>query len=287
MKKGKSWSVRLPRVSLRLPTVSINFPVLRGIRMSGGRLLAGSMGIIAIIFAAGLLLVMNTGEPDPTWPDAGAVYTAPSKVGIPLANPEDPEVRSQTVQINLPSGIRLDEISFYGTSLGKSGLTASLEIQGTTTAYIVVDDIIFRDSEFPTLDFANSEFYDFVATSTVEAAGHTISYTPSTSTSDITVGSVRGAANYSSPAGKIVDRIVIKIDSSATSDAIIGRIVFDGVKASVGGVDLDYVKAGKLLMENVKVGDDGDIDSPDFVINPSVSVNNMTETVVDKPVNIR
>ena len=37
----------------------------------------------------------------------------------------------------------------------------------------------------------------------------------------------------------------------------------------------------------VKIGDDGDIDSADFVINSSVNVNNVTDGIVERPIFIR
>jgi hypothetical protein len=68
---------------------------------------------------------------------------------------------------------------------------------------------------------------------------------------------------------------------------VIDNLTIDNVRTWVGGFDLDYVKAGTLTMENLKVGDDGNIDTADLVINSTVSYNNMTDGVVDSPINIK
>ena len=40
-------------------------------------------------------------------------------------------------------------------------------------------------------------------------------------------------------------------------------------------------------MENVRIGDDGDINSADFVIQSSVSINTVYDGVVEEPIFIR
>ena len=65
------------------------------------------------------------------------------------------------------------------------------------------------------------------------------------------------------------------------------NIIIDGVRTWVGVFDLDYVKAGTLTMESLRVGDDGDINSADLVLNSTVSFNNVTDGVVEAPINIK
>jgi hypothetical protein len=195
------------------------------------------------------------------------------------------QLAGQTRQINLPAGVRVNEILFENISLGKAGLETAVTIRGTSTGYILVDELIIKNSEFPTLDFANSEFFTFTATSTVLVAGHTISDTASTTLSDFTFGSEIGAANYILR-DKAVDRLIVWVSSTGT-DVIIDKLTFDGVLAHTGGFDLDWVKVGTITLENVRVGDDGDIGSPDFIINPSVFVTNANDGVEDSPINIR
>jgi hypothetical protein len=165
-------------------------------------------------------------------------------------------------------------------------LTNSFELQGTSTGYIVVDEIeIIGGSEFPTMDWANAEFYTMVASSTVETAGHTLSPTMSTTTAQFSIGSTRGAAQYEA-SNMVVDRIIIKA-STAGGDILIRRLIIDGVKASVGAFDADYVKAGKITFSDLRVGNDGDINTPSAIWNTTVSVTNLIDNIVDKPIFIR
>jgi hypothetical protein len=85
----------------------------------------------------------------------------------------------------------------------------------------------------------------------------------------------------------VVDRIIITALLGATSDVIIDELILDGVNASVGAFDLDWVKAGTVTLENLKVGDDGDINSADLVMNSTVWFNSVVDGVVEKPINIK
>jgi len=292
--KNKKFSLRLPSFtsikfgsfgSFKLPTFGkIRNPLPSGLYLGGGKLIVISLGTVALGFIASLFLLMSKGEQEITWPMTGAVYEAPSMIGARVVDEETPMEASQTLQINLPGGIRLDEINLVNISLGKAALATAFSIQGTSTAYIVVDDIIITNSEFPSMDFGNSEIYSINATSSVEVAGHTFNMTATTTIADITIGSGRGVASYDAE-DMIVDRIVIVC--TGTSDCVIDTINIDGVKAWIGNFDLDYVKAGTLTMSNLRVGDDGDINSADLVINSTVSFNNVMDGVVEKPINIK
>jgi hypothetical protein len=292
-KRKFSFSLPALRISMSrfgtvlLPGISkLRVPLPGGVYLGGGRLILVSLSTVMLGFLAGLFLLISSGAQEIVWPQAGAIYEAPSFIGASRVDTEQPEVQSQTLQLNLPAGIRIDTISFKNVSLGKSGLTNAFEIQGSSTAYIIIDEMIITGgSEFPTMDFANGEIYEFHATSTVEAAGHTVNITMSTSTSAYTIGSTRGAAQYEAE-NMVVDRVILKF-SSTGADILIRRLIIDGVKASSGAFDMDYVKIGKLTMSDLKVGDDGDINSADLVVNSSISITNLSDGIVDKPIFIR
>lgn len=292
-KRKFSFSLPALRISMSrfgtvlLPGISkLRVPLPGGVYLGGGRLILVSMSTVLLGFLGGLFLLISSGAQEIVWPQPGAVYEAPSFIGAARVDTEQPEVQSQTLQLNLPAGIRLDTVSFTNVSLGKEGLTNSFEIQGSSTAYIIIDEMVITGgSEFPTMDFANGEIYEFNATSTVEAAGHTVDITMSTSTSQHTIGSTRGAAQYEAE-DMIVDRVILKF-SGTGADILIRRLIIDGVKASVGAFDMDYVKIGKLTMSDLKVGDDGDINSADLVVNSSISITNLADGIVDKPIYIR
>ena len=291
--KNKKVSFNFPKISINTSKLgTFKFPSLRNIRipfptniyLSGSKLIIGSLSTVVLGFIAATFVFINTGNAEIVYPQPGQ-YIVPSKVGQAMIDPEFPADKSQTLQLNIPPGTRLNKVTFKNVSLGKSGLTTAFQINGTSTAYIVVDELIIKNSEFPSMDFANADFFKVNATSSVEAAGHTFSPTVTTTLSDFTIGSVRGAADYVAE-DMVVDRIIIQA-SAGGADILISQLVLDGVKASVGNFDLDYAKAGTLEMAGLRVGDDGDINSADLVINTSVNVTSVQDGVVESAIFIR
>lgn len=277
-------SVKIPRIgAFTMPALRLRLPIPTGIYVGGGKLVLIPLATLVLGFLAGMFLLISKGDQQLTWPMAGASYTAPSMVGTKVVDKEAPTEVSQTLQLTLPAGIRLDKVEFINVSLGKQGLDTAFQIVGTTSTYIVVENLIIRNSEFPSMTFDNADFFTLNATSSVFAAGHTFNLAASTSTVDYTVGSLRGVATYQA-SDMTVDRIIIMTSGFGT-DIVIGELILDGVRASVGTFDLDYVKAGTLTLENLRVGDDGDIESPDLIMN--VSVTTSVDGVVDRAIFIR
>jgi len=290
------------KVSLKIPSLNIklgrlgsfkfpqfwNFkiPLPGGIYMGGGKLIVGSMATVAIGFLASLFVLISSGDQELTFPMLGASYEAPSMIGSPVVDREFPSDRSQTLQINMPAGIRLDEVSFKNISLGKTGLTDSFQIAGTSTSDVItIDTLTIKNSEFPTMDWAAGDIYTLTATTDVVAAGHTFSMTMASTTNDVVIGSGRGATSYIAE-DMTVDRILI-IQSTTGGDVLIDTMTLDGVRAFAGAFNADNFEIGRLILENVRIGDDGDINSADFVINSSVNVNTVNDGVREEPVFIR
>ena len=165
-KKNKSFKKK--KVNLKLPSFGgLSFgsfgsfklpkwgrpslPVPSGIYLGGGKLILFSLGTVALGFIASMFLLMSTGEQEITWPMTGAEYNAPSMIGAAVVDTETPEEASQTLKINLTGGTRLDKITLTDISLGKADLATAFQIAGTSTAYIVVDDLIIRNSELKLL----------------------------------------------------------------------------------------------------------------------------------------
>ena len=294
--KRRRISLRIPSLSFklgRLGTFSIpklwafNIPLPGGIYMGGGKLIVGSLTTVSLGFIASMFVLISSGDQEITFPMLGAMYDAPSMIGSPVVDAEFPMDRSQTLQINLPPSLRVDEISFTNVSLGKNGLTNAFKISGSSTvSTLTIDDLIIRNSEFPTMDFSNSSIYKVVATSSVIVAGHTFSQTMGTST-DVVIGSGRGAVSYVAE-DMVVDRIILTYTGGATSsDVIIDKVILDGVKAWTGAFDADYLDIGTLTLENIRVGNDGDINDADLVISDTVTVNSMLDGVIEAPIHIR
>ena len=262
----KDRKFNIPNISMKLPKFwNFRVPIGGGIHLGGGKLIIGSLSVVALGFVSSMFLLISTGEQQITFPQTGASYTAPNHVGNRIVDPEFPADRSQTLQINMPAGIRMDVVKFENISLGKSGLTDA--------------------SEFPTMDWANGDIYSIVATTSVVVAGHTFSPTMSSTTNDVVIGSGRGATSYEAK-DMVVDRILL-LQSTAGADVIIDTLILDGVRAWTGAFNADYFEIGTLTLENVRIGDDGDINSADLIINTSVKVNSVADGVVEEPVFIR
>ena len=276
-----------PNLRMRLPRFwGFRVPIGGGVHLGGGKLILGSMSVVAIGFIASMFVLISSGEQQITFPDTGAVYNAPGHIGTRIVDEEFPADRSQTLQINMPAGIRMDVVKFENISLGKAGLTDAFQLSGTsTTDVITIDELIIRNSEFPTMDWANGDIYKINATSSVVVAGHTFSPTMSSTTNDVVIGSGRGATSYEAK-DMVVDRILL-IQTTTGGDVIIDKLILDGVRAWTGAFNADYFEIGTLTLENVRIGDDGDINSADLIINTSVKVNSVADGVVEEPVFIR
>jgi hypothetical protein len=273
--------------SLKLPKFwTFRVPVGGGIYMGGGKLIVGSLSAVALGFLAAVFLLVSTGEQQITFPMLGASYEAPSMVGHVIVDAEFPAQRSQTLQLNIPQGTRVELISFENISLGKGGLTDAFQLTGTsTTDMLTIEEVIIEDSEFPTMDWANGYVYTINATSSVVAAGHTFSPTMASTTNDVSMSSTRGAVSYDAK-DMTVDRIIIR-QTTTGGDVLIKKLHLKNVNAHTGAFNGDYFEIGTLTLKNVRIGDDGDIDSADLIINSSVNANTVNDGVQEQPVFIR
>ena len=288
-KKFNTPTVRfgIPNLTAKLPRFwNFKIPIFGGLYMGGGKFIVVSFSTIAIGFIASLFVLINSGEQQITFPMLGAQYTAPSMVGNNIVDREFPAERSQTLQINMPASLRLDLVSFKNINLGKSGLTDAFQIAGTSTSDVItIETVTIKNSSFPTMDWANGDIFKINATSSVIAAGHTFSPTMASSTNDVVIGSGRGATSYIAE-DMTVDRILL-LQSTIGGDVVIENLILDNVNAWTGAFNADYFEIGTLILENIRIGDDGDINSADLVINSSVKVNTVNDGVQEEPVFIR
>ena len=288
-KKFNTPTVRfgIPNITAKLPRFwNFKIPIFGGLYMGGGKFVVISFSTIAIGFIASLFVLINSGEQQITFPMPGAQYTAPSMVGNNIVDREFPADRSQTLQINMPANLRLDLVSFKNINLGKQGLTDAFQIAGTSTSDVItIETVTIKNSSFPTMDWANGNIFTVNATSSVIAAGHTFSPTMASSTNDVVIGSGRGATSYIAE-DMTVDRILL-LQSTTGGDVVIENLILDNVNAWTGAFNSDYFEIGTLILENIRIGDDGDINSADLVINSSVSVNTVNDGVQEEPIWIR
>ena len=283
----RDFTFSIPSLSVRFGGLArLRLPLPGGVYLGGGKLIVGSMATVALGFIASMFVLISSGDQEITWPMVGASYDAPSMIGNPVVDREFPADRSQTLQINVPANLRLDKVTFTNINLGKAGITDAFQITGTSTSdMITIDTLTIKNSEFPTMDFANGDIYEITATTDVVAAGHTFEMTMASTTNDVVIGSGRGATSYVAE-NMTVDRIILN-QTTTGGDVLIDEMTLDGVRAWTGAFNADYFEIGRLILENVRIGDDGDINSADLVIHSSVSVNTVADGVLEEPVFIR
>jgi hypothetical protein len=282
-------SARLPQIGLpylKLLT-AVRIPIPKAFKFGGGRAALVSILVVAGGFGASFALIIGNTNNVPTWPEAGAVYALPNVSGQRLAPDEsDPATRSQTLQINLADGVRLDKLELRNISLGKAGLAKSFEVSrtsGVTGAQISVGLITIRNSSAPTLDFANIETGCITLQGQVD--GHTNAVQIDSTISTLVIDSDRGAGTYT-VSDSTVDRIII--NTNGDTGAVIGEILIDNVDASVGAWDWDYIRAGCIVFESTnQFGDGSGINSASAVFNSTVKARVITDNLVDTPVSVK
>jgi hypothetical protein len=242
-----------------------------------------SILVVAGGFGASFALVINGTSDVPTWPEAGAVYTLPNLNGQRLApDVSDPATRSQTLQINLGNGVRLDKLELSRLDLGKAGLTDSLAVTGVTGAQVNVGLITIRNSSAPSLDWANIETGCISLAGKVD--GHTNAISVDSTVPNLVIDSDRGAGTYIA-SDSTVDRVII---NTVGGDATIGEILIDDVDSSVGGWNWDFIKAGCIVLEASNTfGDGSGINSASAVFNSTVKARVITDNLVDTPVSVK
>ena len=217
------------------------------------------------------------------WPKAGAEYSLPQTMGHKLEPYEDGS-ESQTLKINLADGTRLSSLTLNNLDLGKTGLTDCIEItraQGNSSGWLYVDNWTATGVTAPSADFANSEIANLSLAAYVD--GHTVEATIDSTITDLEISSTRGSGTFTAQ-NSVVDRVLIVL----AGDAVISTLAMTDVDCSVGGWNVDYVKAGSFTMDNTsKFGDGDGIDTADFVVNSTVKTRVMTDNLVDTPITVK
>ena len=280
-------SARLPQIGLpylKLLT-AIRIPIPKMIKVGGFRAALMSLLVVAGGFGASFALIINGTSDVPTWPEAGAQYALPNINGERLAPDETtPMERSQTLKINLASGVRLESLTLNNLDLGKAGLTDCIEItraQGNSSGWLYVDNWTATGVTAPSADFANAEIANLSMAAYVD--GHTVEATIDSTITDLEIQSTRGSGTFTAQ-NSVVDRVLIVL----AGDAVIGTLAMTDVDCSVGGWNVDYVKAGSFTMDNTsKFGDGDGINTADFVVNATVKTRVMVDNLVDTPITVK
>ena len=261
--------------ALRLPMPSFSFD------LSGGRGVVTALGIVGVAFGVAFTFVIATTDDTPMWPEAGAVYALPSKVGIPLApDPVTPAQKSQTLEVRLADGTRLEKLE-VDLQMGKAGLADCISIErGAGTGYLWVDTFTMDKLVAPTLILSASYIHQLTLSGNTD--GHHTGPVQNSTTPDITIESLRESGVYTSSGAGRVDRLLITL----LGDAYVKDVSITG-KCSVGAVDLDFIKAGTLAITNVEIGDDGNVNTAAVDIDSGTTVHSVTDGFTDKPIIVK
>ena len=273
---------------LRLPALPSKPPMLRvslGNQSTGRAVVFSVVLASAVVATAIFFAVKDVASSHWDWPDAGAEYNLPQKMGAKLPKYED-GTDSHTLQINLADGVRLDKLWLKNLDLGKSGLSESFTVNrtsGVTGAMVNVGQFTITNSSAPTLDWANMEVGSISLGAYVD--GHTNAIQIDSTIPQIVIDSDRGAGTYVAE-NSVVDRIIIS--TNGDTGAYIGEIIVDGVTSSVGSWNFDYLRIGVLTMDNTnQFGDGSGINSASAVFNSSIKSRSITDSLVDKPLRIQ
>ena len=276
----------LPRIAL--PRAGMKLPAIGGIRLGNSKvkwIVLGTVILSASVVGTGMwLAIKDVVSSSYDWPRAGASYDLGSPLGTmgeELKNYED-ETPSQTLQINLADGVRISTLTFENLDMGRTGLTDCVVVQrGAGTGYLYVDDIVMTGVSAPSLDWANSE----IGTLTIAGStdGHTFGATIDSTIADQVIVSTRGAGTFEAKDSS-VDRLIL----SLAGDATVGTLTFEDVSCSVGGWNIDYVKASTLTQDATsKFGSGSGINTADYVLQSTLSYRSATDNIIDTPIKVQ
>jgi hypothetical protein len=279
-------SARFPRFKLpQLRMLSaLSIPMPKTLRVGSPKAALLSLVVVAIGFGATIFMVIAGTSTEILWPEAGAEYALPDLVGVALEpDPENPADANHTLQINLAAGVRLTTLTLNNLDLGKAGLTDCVTIQRTTntTGWLYVDTWVMTGVSAPSLSMENVETGNLVLQAYTD--GHAMDATIDSTITEININSSRGSGEFTAQ-NSVVDRVIIEMHG----DAIIGTLTMTDVDCSVGGFNIDYVKAGSITMDATsKFGDGDGINLADFVVASTVKARTITDSLVDTPITVK
>jgi hypothetical protein len=296
---------RTPEVNMSLPSIGgwsppkLRIASLRGLRVGGGVWRVSTIGFAfgLIVTTIAILSAVSGLNAAPTWPSP-ALYNASLvqpdhsvQVGQDwdqfFTDQTPAEVRklqTMTLQLNM-SGARAGDITIDGLNIGKaSGLSDAIQLIGASGKWLECDEIIISNVVATALSLENSEIYELVLTNNI-ADGLSVSPTLDNAVLDIVVQSTRGAVSVPAVSNGDYDRIIL---STITASSQCRTLTLSNIKAFGAGINIDYVKAGKLTIQSSVIGSGSGINSADFVITATTKIQSLSSTGnVERPVKIQ
>ena len=195
---------RPPGFRFTPPEMKLKLPSLQGLKVPGSiaKVVLGVVLLSGLFMGAAMYFSIAGITQAKTWPEAGAVYalgTPGGEVGVDLPDENigtSEQRASQTLQINLASGVRLSTLNLKDMDLGRSGLTTCLSIgrAAGTTGWMYVDEITLTGVSMPSFDMANAEIANLTFGATVD--GRTNSATLDSTIAEQIITSSRGSGSF-------------------------------------------------------------------------------------------
>jgi hypothetical protein len=280
------------KLGLMVKERSVRFPTMPHVpklpRISFGNAAASKAVVFSVVLATAVVAtgiffaVKDVAVASWDWPEAGAEYNLPHKMGEKLPPYEDGS-ESQTLKINLAAGVRLSALTLNNLDIGRASTPCvTIERATGTSGWLFVDTWSITGATAKAADFANMEVNNLVLQAYTD--GHTMEATIDSTISDIDAQSTRSSGVYNVQ-DSVVDQIVLVL----LGDATISQMTFTDVDCSDGtGWNIDYVKAGAVTIDATsKWGSGNGINSADFVVNSTVKAHSITDQLVDTPITVR
>lgn len=280
-----------PGIKIKSPGIRVGLPSLQGLNIAGRtKFIVMFVLLFSGLTIGGAMYFSIAGIAQASvWPEPGAAYalgTQGGEVGeeLPPENLGTADQReSQTIQINLASGVRLSSLNLNGLDMGRAGLTSCLSIGRATgtSGWLYVDEMKLTGVSAPTFDLANAEIGALTMAAVTD--GRTNSATIDNTISEQVIVSTRGAGAFTA-SDAVVDRVVVEI----LGDASIGVLNIENVKCSVGNFDIDYIKVGTFVLDSTsRIGAGNGIDTADLVVNTTVKTRSSTDTMTEVPLKVQ
>ena len=274
------------RMSMDIPKLPFGIPMpkIPNIKISGKKMVGLSvLASVGVVTIAIITAVVSTREAPPQFPDYGQYELSATddemRVGKKLAFADEipsEERATQTLLLGI-NGARIDKINITGIDVGKTTtLSETIKIAGGTVGAIEVTTLTLDNVSAPSFKISNSECYKLTITDN-KADGLSLSPTIATTT-DIEIGSKRGAVDVPNISSGSFDRIII---DSSTATSQVDTITLKDVSA-YGTIDgqasiwLDYIFAGECIIKNSSIGTGDGIDIADFTVLSSVKTSSAT-----------
>lgn len=192
-----------------------------------------------------------------------------------------------TLTKRVPGGFTYEAITFDGCSTGNAIVPQSVLIEGPASPsldYLYIATLTLDGWRAQSLSITDSKVYSYSLENN-RFDGQSITFTPSTATSDVVVGHPRGMLPTDENPGCSPDRIWI--DGTA-GNGTIGALTFTDLDAAAGGpLVIRGVAVGTLVLRDGVCGDGSGKDTVTCVIDALKGAGGAFNDTIDEDISVR